>query len=329
MKLIFIIGSSRSGTKMIRDMLNNIDSVCITSVEMKILPHILNKYKDIDKISGSNLNALYKKLEGSTYALTMHGTDKYYNFSSFEALNNQKGIVEIMKNYICFYEGKNPQKVKVFGDKTPSYHKNLKILDQINKIIHIRIINMIRDPRDVALSFKNSWGKSLYRSAWKWNKAVNNVLNYENSDGDLSVKTIKYEDILNDTKNLTNQILNYIEVSIPKKKKLWEYRSSEVFGSANGYKGIKRDNIGKFEHELSEKQIKEIEGLCFSNMIKFSYPILFSNQPNEANKILLSYLYLYDNIMYVFHILFRERGIKEGSKFLAKTYKRQFSKKSA
>lgn len=328
MKLLFIIGSSRSGSKMIRDMLNNIDSVCITSVEMKIMPDLLQDYIDVDDISVYILKEIYDRLESSTYALTMHNHGKHYDFYDFKSDNDKKRIIEILKNYICHYEGKSSDKVEVFGDKTPSYHKSLKILDRINNKSDIRIINMIRDPRDVALSFRNSWGKSLYRSAYKWNKAVNNVLSYTKDGGEIEIKTIRFEDVLNNAKMVTDQILNHLELSVPEKLSLWEYESSEVFGAASGYKGIKKDNTKKFESELNDKQIKSIEELCYLNMNKFSYPILHSDQPNKANNVLLGLLYLYDNVMYVRHILFKERGIKQGSKFLAKTYKRYFSEKS-
>lgn len=313
---------------MIRDMLNNIESVCITSVEMKIIPDLLQEYIEIDEISGDILKVVYDRLESSTYSLTMHSYGKNYDFYDFKSDNKKKGIVEILKNYICHYEGKRSDKVEVFGDKTPSYHKNLAVLDQIKSKTGIRIINMIRDPRDVALSFRNSWGKSLYRSAYKWNKAVNNVLSYTKEGGEIEIKTIRYEDVLNNAKMVTDQILNHLELSVPEKLSLWEYESSEVFGAASGYKGIKKDNTKKFESELNERQIESIEEMCYLNMNTFSYPILHSDQPNKANRVLLGILYLYDNVMYVKHILFKERGLKQGSKFLAKTYKRYFSEKS-
>lgn len=324
MKLLFIIGSSRSGSKIVRDALNNIDNVCITTVEFKIMPYIIMNYiNTLNTDCINNLKKLYTELESSTYSMSMRNYKVKYNFNSFIENNRRKSsIFEVLLDYICYYENKDPLKIDILGDKTPLYHKHLNTISEINNHVIVHIINMIRDPRDVSLSFKKSWGKSTYRSAFKWNIAVNNVLNSIDNTS-LNILTVKYENLLNNVSKELNVIINYLNVYYEKEiGELLNYKSTEKYGSAKGYSGIKTDNINKFKLCLKKSDIESIEGLCHDNMLYHSYDILYSNKQIRPNYITLNYYFIIDNIAYISHIIFKERGLKQGFKFLFKTYKR-------
>ena len=148
---LFIVGLSRSGTKLIRDLLNQSSKIFIPDYESHFIPEIL-------RLDGLSLEQIYLKLGKSSFVKKFPET-KFPSFKTLETvtlIRNKSDLIEaVLKYYALENRSEKWDKNFIWGDKTPS---NLRYLDLLylhypnSKFIHI-----IRDPRDRAISVNNTW----------------------------------------------------------------------------------------------------------------------------------------------------------------------------
>jgi len=163
-----LLGSQRSGTTMLRLMINNHPNLAVPheTAFMTVFYHKLQEYGDLSKRE----NAAHLLEDISQYHLVVRGnhiTDKSailsYPISSFSNLINA-----IMSEY-AKAQGKSR-----WGDKTPYYTPDIDILWQL--FPGCKIIHLIRDGRDVLLSqLKINWlSNSVPQLAedWRWKTTI-------------------------------------------------------------------------------------------------------------------------------------------------------------
>ena len=155
-KMLFVVGNSRSGTTMMGRILGNHPDV-FTFGEL----HFFGQLWSPAVSSKINLSTA-EKLTSKLLCVQREGYRTYSNPKSFlkearsfcEDYSGELVAPEEIYRKFLFYEsslnGKN-----IPCDQTP---RNVFYIDEILKFYpHARIINMIRDPRDVLLSQKQKW----------------------------------------------------------------------------------------------------------------------------------------------------------------------------
>lgn len=152
-QIIFIVGSSRSGTTMMGRILSNNSNV-FTFKELHFF-NILSKSNFYNKLSADESIVLLAKLlcvqDNSIFEVNRY---KNYLFQAREILPNKQYTSFGIYNFFISYTLKINNK-KIACLQTPN---NIHFLNDINKYFsNALIINMVRDPRDVLLSQKNKW----------------------------------------------------------------------------------------------------------------------------------------------------------------------------
>ena len=152
-QIIFIVGSSRSGTTMMGRILANNSNV-FTFKELHFF-NILSKSNFYNELSIDESIVLLAKLlcvqDNSIFEVNRY---KNYLFQAREILPNKQftsfGIYNFFINHTLKINNKT-----IACLQTPN---NIHFLNDINKYFsNALIINMVRDPRDVLLSQKNKW----------------------------------------------------------------------------------------------------------------------------------------------------------------------------
>ena len=152
-QIIFIVGSSRSGTTMMGRILANNSNV-FTFKELHFF-NILSKSNFYNKLSIDESIFLLAKLlcvqDNSIFEVNRY---KNYLFQARKILPNKQftsfGIYNFFINHTLKINNKT-----IACLQTPN---NIHFLNDINKYFsNALIINMVRDPRDVLLSQKNKW----------------------------------------------------------------------------------------------------------------------------------------------------------------------------
>ncbi|MFD2203308.1 sulfotransferase family protein [Shivajiella indica] len=322
---LFVFGMPRSGTKLLRELLNSNPSIFIPEAESQFFPFLFKKYGSIIDFSSEKIkNQFISDIKNSLFIFYLK-TEFDYN-TNLDYLNNKKEkekLSDILTElFLNFCEKKH---VKYLGDKTPEYLIHTELL--FEEFPNSKYIHLVRDPRDYVLSMNKAWGKNIYLAATKWNEYITNFQAKKKKLG-ANLIEIKYEDLISETEKTLKDICNFLEIDF-NKNMLTPNKSVENKGDAIGQNKVKKDNFNKFLNQLSKSQILELEQIAFIGMQEYGYQILNSDsitQSKKPHKIKLK-LYRIQDIFAVAFDAFKIYGIKNGLKKLIFSQK-QFATKN-
>ena len=307
---IFVVGMPRSGTKLLRDLLNQHSQISIPEVETHFLPLFIKKFgKDFDFNSDRKeelFNDFYKT--PFFYLITKLG---YKINDAFNEMKNQVNSWESFSLLVfSFFGVKNLNNNLIYGDKTPGYINHIQLLKEIcpdAKFIHI-----IRDPRDYCLSVRNIWNKNIFRAAYVWNTVLKRTSAIkENFDKDYI--EIKYEELISDVEATVKKLSSFLNINFEPAMCTLS-KAAENYGDAKGKKEVVTDNMQKFLKKFSKNTIRKIEEIAFSEMNRLNYKPLFAQRSKDLTFLQLSYWKMLDGYnSAVFHI--KEKGFFEGLTF--------------
>ena len=276
---IFIIGSGRSGTTMIGEILTQLGVG--KSFEGHVVG-ILSKKFGNKTLSKENAQKAIKILN-SHHAIRVRGAT--LEISEIHSPFSLRKILETSFTKVAKNSGQNH-----WIEKTPFY------IDDINSVLAIfpdaKFIWCIRDGRDVALSvFKKSWGaNNIYVAAKLWAKK-NNHLNVSQLIRNENLLRIYYEQFLSAPKKEIIKIVNFVnEGPIANEESI-------IFDLP-----ILQNNTNKWISALSAHQKLMFETAAFDVLRQHSYTTLNETKPAVNDFIKLGYT-LHDKLILCSHLL--------------------------
>ena len=308
---IFIIGLGRSGTKLLRDLLNNHPKISIPEDETGFIPYLLRKYESADISKLVIQRKLYYEIKETSFYIAQEDRGKTMSYEKFLDLANQSAsLAHLIEWVLRYYSPKGLQTMPlIWGDKTPRYMDYVQLLNKF--FPNSRFIHIYRDVRDYALSYKKTWGKSIHLSAYRWQ---NKILDFE-TNKNIDFKEVKYEDLIKNSDKVLKELCEYLEIEYFDGMKILK-TSSEKFGDAKNRTEIMSDNLNKYKRELKKQQIKEIEELAYDALLLKNYTPYFATKEKGINQYKLNILKIQDFVNYASHILLKERGIRRGVIYL-------------
>ena len=213
---VFIVGNSRSGTTMLSRVFGNHPEV-----------HAFNELHFFGNLEGRQLNNadLAKELLDIERSNFLKKVSKDEHWDEVETmLTDPISPVGVFQQFLTYETTKNNASVAVCQTPTNVYHLD-KILESFDQF---KVINMVRDPRDVLLSQKNKWKRKFlganeipffellrakfnyhpYTISKMWNTAVNRGrVKHQN------VQTIRFEDLLQFPEKTIRDLCEFIGVS--------------------------------------------------------------------------------------------------------------------
>lgn len=287
---LFIIGMPRSGTKLVRDLLNGHSMIKVCRIETEFLPYWINHWQEYGDLSqpssfqqfyNKNLNLPnFKKIHDSTDNLIEQWHDRcrdYTPAAMFEALVKCK--VDVPEDSDI-----------VWGDKSPSYINHLQLLKDIYP--DARFIHIIRDARDFCISNHKAWRKNHLRAAERWVDCVSAAC-----DAGRPMSTdyleIHYETLIADTDTALQQCCEFLGLSyepgMAGKAKLIEGR-----GDAQGFNAVKKDNTGKYRNKLSPQLLLSLEEVAGKTLLDLGYEVDYSGEQKRVPGWKMALLQLID-----------------------------------
>ncbi|MCG9127701.1 sulfotransferase [Candidatus Poribacteria bacterium] len=304
--MIFVVGNSRSGTTMMGRILGNHPEV-FTFGELHFFGQLWSpaEFSKIDLKDSVNLAATLFCIQTEGYRT--HGkTDRFLQEAKVLCENIKNYPVnppELFKEFLIHETHRNNKSIPC--DQTP---RNVFYIDEILKqYTNAKIINMIRDPRDVLFSQKKKWKRRFLGGSdlplkeslrdWInyhpitisriWHTAINTADQYTDHN---RVFTVYFEKLLTNPEKTVREICNFAELSycstllnVP------QVGSSEDSDKPENF-GINPDRVGNWNDpifsssKLSSAEIYINQKINSKLMEKHNYsPVII--KPNLLNLI--------------------------------------------
>ncbi len=288
---LFIVGLSRSGTKLIRDLMNQNEQINIPNIETHFIPGILTR--DL------SLSEAYDQIKRSSFVKIYESRNiNYPKFEYLQDVKNVNSITQLIEELLKYYS-KNGNwewdEAWIWGDKTPLYLRHLNLLQKVfpkSKVIHI-----IRDPRDRALSVKKTWGKSMYRTTEKWRTEIESSQKFRKKEN--FIIEVRYEDLIKNPEQTLSEICRFLGVSFQKNMLQLE-KPSERHGENSKLLEINKSNTAKYL-KAPKKVIEKIEKIAGPLMEQYGYERKYTNKFKPYPSLLNELMKYPDFINYIYN----------------------------
>jgi hypothetical protein len=264
-KNFFIIGCNRSGTSLLRTMLNHHSEVAVPLESIFL----------VDYLKNANRIGIEKQKK---YLVREPMLDEWgikLDPERLAKVEDTAGIVRLVHEEYARKHGK-----KYWGNKTPR-------LTHYGELIKANLpeacfIHLIRDPRAVSLSLANSMihRSNIYFGARRWVRHVRAALKLEKRYSK-DVLRVYYEDLVKDPEKELRKICKFLKIKY--QKAMLEYQETANREYRKYHKGAHKNlaslpltkQIDVWRKRLSKREMRIIEHICGDLMIEVGYqPIL-------------------------------------------------------
>lgn len=262
----FIIGAGRSGTTLLRVILERSQQVAIPPESGGSLPKALDYF-------------LTQKKEGviddiiAIYELDKDwinwGLQKKSLVDSYHSDVNFGNIISHI--YSSYAESKN---CKVWGDKNP--YMTFFIPEILTVFPNAKFIHLIRDGRDVAYSWFKKLDKyqTIEDAAKRWNWSLKEIERYKPLLGN-NLLNVKYEDLATQPTDHIKEICDFINIKFD--SQILESSETDLGNDLNqahlkkSKTSIGVDSIGKWKENLKPEELRRIMPIISGRLKKYGY----------------------------------------------------------
>lgn len=273
---IFIIGTERSGTNLLRLMLNAHSAIAVPHP-----PHIVKLFAPLAPGYGDlRRDDNFRRLVADVCRLVeLHPYPWGFRPDREQAFREAPGR-ELLAVYLAVYD-----QYRTFTGKRRWCCKSTFMIDQVAAILRYRpdarFIFMVRDPRDVAVSAKKSIFNHfhVYYTARRWQREQRLGLQWLVRLPGEQIQLLQYEELLADPEGTLRRLCRFLgeEFEAPM---LAYHRSAEAQKSGslcisweNTSRPVLRHNTEKFRGRLTREEICLIEALCRDEMGELGYEL--------------------------------------------------------
>jgi hypothetical protein len=275
MQAIFMIGEQRSGSNLLRLILNESSSIAAPHP-----PHILQRMMPLLPMYGDLNNEIsFNKLIDDVCRLVELNPVPWEKIK----LNRKEILLRCKENsLLSVYAAIMDVYAETHGATAwmCKSMQNVYWADEINQYFdNPKYIYLYRDPRDVTLSFTKAviGEKHPYFIAKQWTELQELCIAQMNSQENISLFPVSYEKLLDNPDKIVKNLCQFLEIEFSKKM-LDFHTSKEAERSAkssslweNLSQPIKANNSKKFMNELTSENIKIIESIAGNVMDTLGY----------------------------------------------------------
>lgn len=314
---LFIVGMPRSGTKLLRGLLNQNPSIGIPNVETHFLPYWAKHWAEYGDLSNrGDFSRFYNQAINLPYFTFMQETGKIIQendwYESCENFNIS-GIFEALMRH----DANTPVgSEKIWGDKTPSYIIQVPLLKKL--FPSAKFIHIVRDVRDYSLSISTSWGKNMVRATDRW---IDEISTFRKNLGHYGgeILELRYEDLLDNPERELRRICDFLSLKFDDCMLELE-TPCENLGDTQEEKVIVRSNKQKYLTDMTLKQRESLERIAKPMLEKYGYPFEYKGASKRVSKIQMLTYKILDGINLFRHEV-RNRGILSGIQFQWRLYR--------
>ena len=280
----FIVGSQRSGTTMLRLMLNNHPNIAIP-FESGFIPEMARRAETFGDLTAmDNRRRLLEEIAESSWVRRGNLITDLDELVQLPAASYGELVDNIFSSYAA-RQGKSR-----WGDKTPGY---ITELDSIRAALpNARIIHLVRDGRDVAMSMKNvSWGSPhIIRLAqsWRWNVTIGHRMGCMIPDDYL---LLRFEDLVRNPASMLRRVCEFIDE--PYSEQILDYAGSaeqhmpadSLQWHQSSVKAPDTDKISGWKRRMSHSDVVLFEQVAATTLEEFGYEISGYKTPTLMRRL--------------------------------------------
>jgi hypothetical protein len=300
---IFVVGNSRSGTTMMGRVLGRHPEV-FTLGELHFFEQLWSApdgERILSRTEAVRLAARLLCIQRDGY-LNQSRPDHFYREAERLLASLPPRDLTPAKIFEVFLVSEAEKNGKTIPcDQTP---RNVFYIGEILALYpEARVINMVRDPRDVLLSQKRKWKRRFLGAGdIPFREVVRSWANYHpitisklwnastsaagRHAGDPRVHLLRFEDLVNDPESATRQVCEFAGLS---------FEENMLFvpqvGSSSGLdhpeqRGIDRDRAGSWKRGgLSSTELFLCQKIAGGPMQRYGYPLLTPSRPNAPRLV--------------------------------------------
>lgn len=286
---IFIIGTERSGSNLLRLILNAHPDIAVPHP-----PHVMAYFGPIEKCYGDlTREANFRRLTKDVVAHIRGHIHPWEVSLDVDALVRDVRPRSLFGLYAALYE----QWMTAAG-KSRWGCKSTFMIHYVDRILTqypgARLIWLVRDPRDVALSSRESVFNPFhpYYTAQLWTQQQELGLKLEASLPKSNLLRVTYEDLITDPRGTVERICQFIKVSFdPCMLRFFETKDARTSaGLAQDWQNtampILSGNANKFLSRMTADEIATIETVAGNTMRKLAYEPVGAGDTREPPGVL-------------------------------------------
>lgn len=288
---LFLLGMPRSGTKLLRDLLNKHPLIHIPEIETNFLQIWIDEVPSMGDLSNRDaFSRFYQYATKMPHFIITEKHGKMPTEDNWFAICSTYDIPGLFEGLIRSEMHVDSDKSMIWGDKSPIY---TNYWNRIGPFFPgAKVINIYRDARDQALSVKKAWGSSMLRASQSWANHVMTPRRAMAGRPDL-LHELKYEDLIENPEQELKAICDFLQIEFSDSL-LSHFVSTEKRGEASGFAGIKSDNKKKYLSHMSPSTATTIEQITTEGLREIGYPTDYSGPPRRLSNWQLKLLRLRD-----------------------------------
>ena len=276
--LVFLVGMPRSGTKLLRDLLNRHSDVAIFPNESHFIPAFHRRYCGHSSFGERwNFRELYCEFRTTAFCRRLEARGIVISEADWHHHLEGHQFADVLRALFACYRAQTG--AIIVGDKTPEYLTQVPLLTRL--LPESRFVHIVRDPRDHVLSMRKAWRKSVPRSAYRWKTQVRKYCDDVAATSTPQV-TVRYEDLVTEPAATLTRVCGFLGIEFQPQMISLD-TSSEELGDARGLKTVVSDNTRKWVAQLSDADLRSIDSMAGVVMSKFGYQPTTSPGDGDLN----------------------------------------------
>jgi hypothetical protein len=273
----FLLSSDRSGSNLFLRLFDSHPEVCAPP-PAQMLPFMTSmSYLYGDLAQSEN----WRGLVGDVVELHRAGFGHWSRYTELEELLHSKidrSLGNILHRvYSNEARAHDKNRLMVKAHQAFSYANFLQTNFPAAKYIYL-----VRDPRDMALSWKLTPGLrgGVLRAAETWQRDQQGFLRLvDDQVFDERVLIISYEDLIQDAVRVLGRVCEFLEIQYSEEmfsfysKRSTKINSRKIDAWKNLGNPLDNSNSGKYRKQLSLEEVKYVEAVCKNEMGVFGYQI--------------------------------------------------------
>lgn len=273
-KPFFIVGTERSGSNLLRAILNAHEGITIPHPPhiMKELGPYQNSYGDL-----SNDARFLKLIEDVISVVNLHFVKWPIQLSAEAILKKCKARTLYAVNAVVYDYYAEAMNKSRWGCKSTFMIHYIEEILKINP--DAQFIHLVRDGRDVAVSARKSVFNHFhpYYVAKLWSKEQKTALQWKNRLPPEQFKTVYYEELITNPEHVVRELCLFLGIEYHESMlRYFEKKEvSELASLSGSWKNISKavltDNHCKYKKELSKEDIALFEAFSHEELSSFGY----------------------------------------------------------